>query len=352
MRLVLVTDAWHPQVNGVVRTLQAIGDELVAMGHDVVRITPSDFRTLPCPTYPEIRLSLTGRRGVGRRIAAADPDFIHIATEGPLGIAARRYCVGEGLHFTTGFHTRFPEYLRARAPIPLAWSYAFLRWFHGPSSNVMVPTESVRQVLVAQGFDNLRIVSRGVDTELYRLAPADAFDLPRPIAINVGRVAVEKNIQAFLDMPFAGSKVVVGDGPMLGHFRRRYPDVIFTGAKFGAELARHYASADVFVFPSRTDTFGLVLLEALAAGTPVAAYPVSGPKDVIGKAAIGCLDDDLAQATRRALQIPREDCRRFALGFSWRAVAESFLDILAPACGQIRCDAFRTRWKGRRRGSR
>lgn len=331
MRILLVSDAWAPQVNGVVRTLQQVKGECEALGHRVEVISPDQFRTVPCPTYPEIRLALRPGREIGRRIDAVRPHSIHIATEGPLGIAARRQCLRRGLPFTTSYHTRFPEYVQARVPVPLALGYAWMRWFHRPSAAVMVATRSIRRDLEARGFDNVADWSRGIDTDLFRPDRSPALDLPRPVHLYVGRVAVEKNLDAVLSMPVcAGSKLVVGGGPQLDEFRARYPQVHFAGARFSEDLARHYASGDVFVFPSLTDTFGLVLLEALASGLPVAAYPVPGPLDVIGDSGCGVLDPDLARAAKRALEIPRARCRAYALTFSWRGCAEQFLGHLHP----------------------
>jgi len=330
MRIVIVSDAWFPQVNGVVRTLSTVRDTLLAQGHAVEVISPDRFRTVPCPTYPEIRLAVWPWGGVRRTIEAFGPDAIHIATEGPLGLAARRYCVRRGLPFTTAFHTKFPEYVQARFRVPASWGYAAMRRFHRRSSGVMVATASLRRALEARGFVNIRTWTRGVDVELFRPGPKDTLGLRRPIWMFVGRVAVEKNIEAFLALDVPGTKVVVGDGPMRETLIRRYPDTHFAGAKFGEELAAHVAAADVFVFPSRTDTFGLVLLEALASGVPVAAYPVTGPLDVIGGTGVGVLDEDLGRAARAALEIPPERCRQFALGYSWAACARMFLDNLAP----------------------
>lgn len=330
MRILIVTDAWYPQVNGVVRTLDTVRGELVAMGHAVEVIAPDRFRTVPCPTYPEIRLALFPRRRIRRLIDGFRPDAIHIATEGPLGWAARRVCLGRGLPFTTSFHTKFAEYIHARFRIPVAWGYAVLRRFHAPSRGVMVATRSLAASLAARGFRNLKRWSRGVDTELFRPRPKSFLVAPRPIAMFVGRVAVEKNIEAFLELDLGGTKFVVGDGPQLAELKARYRHVRFTGYKSGVELAAHIAAADVLVFPSRTDTFGLVLLEALACGVPVAAYPVTGPIDVINGHAVGALDDDLAAAARKALRIPAAACREFALQFSWRACAELFAANLHP----------------------
>jgi glycosyltransferase involved in cell wall biosynthesis len=331
MRILLVSDAWAPQVNGVVRTLEQVKRECEALRHRIDVISPEQFRTVPCPTYPEIRLAMRPGPEIGRRIDAARPDSVHIATEGPLGIAARHQCLRRGLRFTTSYHTRFPEYVHARFPVPLALGYAWMRWFHRPSAAVMVATRSIRRDLEARGFANIADWSRGVDTELFRPDRSPALDLPRPVHLYVGRLAVEKNLEAFLSMPVrTGSKLVVGDGPHLASLRARYPKVHFAGARFGEELARHYASADVFVFPSRTDTFGLVLLEALAVGLPVAAYPVPGPLDVLGESGCGVLDPDLAQAAERALEIPRARCREYALAFTWRRCAEQFMRNLHP----------------------
>ncbi|BBK45122.1 GDP-mannose-dependent alpha-mannosyltransferase [Allostella vacuolata] len=330
MHIAIVTDAWSPQVNGVVRTLATVKGELEKRGHVVEVIAPDQFRTIPCPTYPEIRLAILPGRGVRRRLDAMAPDAIHVATEGPLGMAARAYCRRRRLAFTTSFHTRFPEYVEARTGLPRAWLYAWMRRFHAPAAGVMVATDSLMRELAGYGFRNLRRWSRGVDTELFHPGPKDLYDLPRPIFLNVGRVAVEKNIEAFLDLDLPGTKVVVGDGPQRAQLERRYPRTVFLGTKKGADLARHFAAADVFVFPSRTDTFGLVLLEALAAGVPVAAFPVPGPLDVIDGNPVGVLDEDLGHAARSALAIPADRCRAYAEIFSWDRCAEQFLTNLAP----------------------
>jgi glycosyltransferase involved in cell wall biosynthesis len=332
MRILVVTDAWFPQINGVVRTLSVLGEELVGLGHTVAFVTPDRFRSLPCPTYPEIRLALFPGRGVARSFAEFRPDAVHIATEGPLGWAARRFCITRGLPFTTAFHTRFPEYVHARTRVPTAWSYALLRRFHGAGAGMMVATESMRRQLAARGFRNLRRWTRGVDARLFHPGPdpAPAFDLPRPVFLYVGRVAVEKNIQAFLDADLPGSKLVVGDGPMRPALAARYPGAVFAGARHGEALAACYRAADAFVFPSRTDTFGLVMLEALASGLPVAAFPEPGPLDVIGDSRAGVLGEDLATAARAALAIDRAACRAHALRYSWTACAELFIANLAP----------------------
>jgi glycosyltransferase involved in cell wall biosynthesis len=330
MRIVIVSDAWLPQVNGVVRTLMRTMDELVSLGHQTQVVSPDLFRSIPCPTYPEIRLALKPGRRLTRLIDAFQPCAIHIATEGPLGVAARRYCMRRKLPFTTAFHTRFPEYVQARIGLPLSVGYAALRRFHAPSHGVMVSTESLEQDLAGRGFRRLKRWTRGVDTELFRFRDKSFLDLPRPIYLYVGRVAVEKNIEAFLGLDLPGSKLVVGDGPRMAELARRHPKVHFAGPRQGEDLARHYAASDVFVFPSRTDTFGLVLLEALACGIPVAAYPVPGPLDVIDGAEVGFLEEDLASAARKALAIPAQRCRDYALQFSWRRSAEQFLANLQP----------------------
>ena len=304
----------------------------------MVFVTPDQFRSLPCPSYPEIRLALRPGRQLARTIEANQPCAIHIATEGPLGWSARRYCVKRRLPFTTAYHTKFPEYIRARFGVPLPVTYRLMRRFHAPSSTIMVATQTIQDELEHRGFARIRRWSRGVDTTLFRprsdaevaaLAP-HLTALPKPIFLYVGRVAVEKNIRAFLAADLPGSKVVVGDGPQLDELRRKYPEVMFTGAKQGEELAAHYSAASVFVFPSRTDTFGLVLLEALASGVPVAAYPVPGPLDVIGGSPAGVLDQDLAVAARAAVGIAPELCRAHALAFSWEACTRQFLSNLSP----------------------
>ncbi|MDO8605911.1 MAG: glycosyltransferase family 1 protein [Phaeospirillum sp.] len=336
MRILVVSDAWRPQVNGVVRTLDTLKSELEVVGHEVVMVTPDRFRTIACPTYPEIRLAFFPGAKVARMIRAAQPCAVHIATEGPLGWAARRACIRMGLPFTTAYHTRFPEYIQARFRVPLPLSYAVMRRFHGASSCVMVATEGIETELAGRGFGNIRRWSRGVDTAVFRPRPearggdGPFADLPRPIFLYVGRVAVEKNVEAFLALDLPGAKVVVGDGPQLEAMRQHYPQAHFTGPRFGEDLATHYAAGDVFVFPSRTDTFGLVLLEALASGLPVAAYPVAGPADVIGVNPVGVLDDDLGKAALAALDLDAGACRAHALGFSWAASTRQFITNLAP----------------------
>lgn len=331
--ILIVTDAWLPQVNGVVRSLECTAGELEKMGVRVEILSPQEFVTIPCPTYPEIRLSLTWRGAVGKRMAAYGCEHLHIATEGPLGLLAASAARRIGWPFTTSYHTRFPEYVEARWPLPLGLFYAWFRRFHNSGSGCMVATATLRLDLEKRGFRNLMTWARGVHADSFRPAAGSVFpaDLPRPIFLNVGRVAVEKNLRAFLDLDLPGSKVVVGDGPQLAALRRDYPGVLFTGAKTGDELARHFAGADVFVCPSRTETFGLVLLEALACGVPVAAYPVMGPRDVIGDSGAGILSDDLRQAALDALEIPPERCREWALTFSWAACARQFLDNACAA---------------------
>jgi len=330
MRILIVTDAWHPQINGVVRTLTTLQKHLKTVGCEAITITPDQFRSIPCPTYPEIRLALLPGRTMARKIESMRPCVVHIATEGPLGIAARSYCMRRKIPFTTAFHTKFPEYLNARMGIPVSWTYKIMRRFHAPSHAVMVATQTVENELKSHGFTNIKRWSRGVDTNQFRPREKTFLDLPRPIALYVGRVAVEKNIEAFLALKQPGSKVVVGDGPQMKELARKYPDVHFAGVKEGEELAKYYAASDVFVFPSLTDTFGLVLLEALASGIPVAAYPVAGPLDVIGDAPVGCLHKDLGVAVQRALGTSPQACRTHAELYSWEACTRQFMDNIRP----------------------
>lgn len=331
MRIAIVTDAWAPQVNGVVRTLQAVTGELRAMGHDPLVIAPDGFRSLPCPTYPEIRLAIAGRGAVGKRIAGFGAEAVHIATEGPLGLAARRWCLDHGLPFTTAYHTQFPDYVAARTGADPEWIWRFISWFHRPAEAVLVSTPTIARALAAHGLHHTRRWGRGVGPEFAAAGPRDPVmaALPGPVMLCVGRVAVEKNVEAFLAMPHAGSKVVVGDGPALAGLRQRYPDAHFLGARFGDALAASYRAADVLVFPSRTDTFGLVMIEALACGTPVAAYPVPGPVDVLD-AATGVMDADLAAAVDGALALDPRTCAAIGRGFTWRASAEQFVAALTP----------------------
>lgn len=330
MRIVIVSDAWMPQVNGVVRTLAHTKREIESLGHEVHIITPDMFRNLACPTYPEIRLAMLPGRRMSGLLSRWRPSAIHVATEGPLGQAARRYCLRHKLSFTTAFHTRFPEYVEVRTGLPAGITYKLLRKFHAPSRAIMVATASLQRELERRGFCNLRRWSRGVDTALFRPRGESFIDLPRPIHLYVGRVAVEKNIEAFLRLDLPGSKLVVGDGPLLRELRQRHPGAIFAGARHGEELAALYSASDIFVFPSRTDTFGLVLLEALASGVPVAAYPVAGPLDIIGDSGAGVLHDDLREAIRLAAAIPRQHCRDAALAYSWENSTRQFLNNLAP----------------------
>lgn len=331
MKIMIVTDAWEPQVNGVVRTLKNTTRELTALGHQVELLTPLEFRTMPCPTYPEIRLSLLPKRHLRERIAAFGPDAIHIATEGPLGLTARRYAIDHDLPFTTAYHTRFPEYVQARFGIPLSATYRFLRWFHKPSLAVMAPTPVVKADLEKFGFTNVVLWTRGVDLDIFRPMDSKVLNTARPIFLYVGRVAVEKNVEAFLKLDLPGSKWVCGEGPALAELKSRYPQANYLGVLSQPELAKVYAAADVFVFPSRTDTFGLVLLEALATGTPVAAYPVTGPIDVLGDSSnAGAMNNDLREACLEALKIDRADARAWAERFSWRAASEQFASHLKP----------------------
>jgi glycosyltransferase involved in cell wall biosynthesis len=325
MRILVATDAWHPQVNGVVRTLTMMAEAAKNFGVEVSFLTPQSFRTVALPSYPDLRVALPYRAKISRLIADARPDSIHIATEGPIGLLVRRYCRKHGLPFTTSFHTRFPEYISARMPVPESWIWAALRRFHGASQAVMAATPALAGELRARGFRNVVLWPRGVDATQFYPHPAD-LGLPRPVFICVGRVAVEKNLEAFLELDLPGSKVIVGDGPELASLARKYPQAVFLGARQGEALAEAYAAADVFVFPSRTDTFGLVLLEALASGLPVAAFPVTGPRDVIGTAPVGALNEDLREACLAALKISPQACLEFAAGHTWEASARSFVE--------------------------
>lgn len=333
MRILIVSDAWYPQVNGVVRTLDLTGQQLTGLGYEVHMLSQEGLATFPVPTYPEIRLALARPSTIARKIEAIAPDSIHIATEGVLGWLARRYCLANSLAFTTSFHSRFPEMISKRLPIPgiEKLAYAILRRFHAPARCTLAPTKTVTQRLTTLGFENVRTWTRGVDRDQFHPVCSDRFsNLERPIMLNAGRVAVEKNLRSFLDLDLPGTKVVVGDGPQLAELRADYPDVLFTGYLFGEALCEVLAGADVFVFPSQTDTFGLVMLEALSCGTPVAAFPVEGPIDVITSDAVGALDRDLAVAIERALTCKSSACIAFAENFSWKAVATKLAAHLVP----------------------
>lgn len=330
MKILVATDAWHPQVNGVVQTLTMVSRATKALGVEMVFLTPESFRTFAMPGYPGIRLALPRPAKIARLIEEANPDAIHIATEGPIGLLVRRYCRVHNLAISSSFHTRFPEYVSARLPVPEAWVWALLRRFHSLSGSVMAATPPLAQELSERAFANVRIWPRGVDATLFRPRTVE-LSLPRPVFLSVGRLAVEKNLEAFLDLDLPGTKVVVGDGPQRASLQRRYREAVFLGEQFGEQLAETYAAADVFVFPSRTDTFGLVLLEALASGVPVAAFPVTGPRDVIGDAPVGVLNDDLRQACLAALTLSREACRSFALERSWETSAQAFLNNILLA---------------------
>lgn len=325
MRVLIATDAWHPQVNGVVRTLTSLADKACRLGINVDFLTPDGFPSFPLPTYPELRCAIPDTREIARRIERLSPNAIHIATEGPIGYVVRRYCLRRGLPFTTSYTTRFPEYISARTWIPETLSYAILRRFHAAAAVTMVSTASLMNDLAARGFRRLGMWTRGVDTDIFKPDYEIDLDLPRPIFMCAGRVAIEKNLEAFLSLKLPGSKVVIGDGPHLAELRRRFPDTKFFGLLQGENLAAHLAAADVFVFPSRTDTFGVVQLEALACGVPIAAFPVTGPMDVVGKEPVGVLDEDLRAACISALQLSRQACREFALTRSWDTSARQFI---------------------------
>ncbi len=375
MKILVATDAWHPQVNGVVRTLGQVAHEASALGTDLEFLTPQGFWTLPMPGYPEIRLSLTGPGDIERRLDRTRADCVHIATEGPIGLAVRRVCIKRGMPFTTSLHTRFPDYLAERLPLPKRWTtelaWAWLRRFHAQSAAVLVATPTLQRELIARGFNNVKLWSRGVDAQMFRpdrrRDVIDGRQLSRPVFLTVGRVAVEKNIEAFLKLDLPGTKLVVGDGPARAQLEKAYPDALFVGAKQGDELANFYASADVFVFPSRTDTFGLVLLEALASGVPVAAFPADAPRDVIGQsllgdAAVGVLDEDLQAACLGALELDRAACRDFAERLTWKACTQTFLDLVTEGARawrekRTRKERLKTlfasaRARARRRGGR
>lgn len=345
-RILIATDAWSPQVNGVVRTLASLVDQLRDRGHTVEIVSPSSFRTVPCPTYPEIRLALVSAGSLATIIRDFAPNSIHIATEGPVGLAARRAALRMGRPFTTSFHTRFPEYLKKRVPIPESVSYGFLRRFHAPATHCLVPTESMRRQLQARGFDKLVTWTRGVDRRQFRPTEPITLDLPGPVFLTVSRVAPEKNLEAFLDLELPGSKLVVGDGPQLKELMRRYPEVHFAGAQTGEALTRYYCAADVFVFPSKTDTFGIVLIEALACGVPVAAYPEPGPLDVIGGTNAGVISPDLREACLGALAIDRQSALERSRAYSWEACADIFIEAASQSGGLSGPATTRPRFAG------
>jgi glycosyltransferase involved in cell wall biosynthesis len=329
MRVLVATDAWKPQINGVSRTVELLCANAAEFGAEIIVLGPDRFRTWPLPTYRSIRLAFATPSTVSAAIREARPDAIHIATEGPIGFMTRRHCLHEGRSFTTCYHTRFPEYLRSRIPVPTAWSYAALRAFHNRAHWTLVSTPTLQEELRARGFSRTRLWTRGIDTRLFENAAPVDLHLPRPMFLNVGRIAVEKNIEAFLSLDLPGSKVVVGDGPDLVTLRARYPHCHFLGAMAQEQLAGIYAAADVLVFPSRTDTLGLVMLEALAAGTPVAALPTPGPQDVLGASDCGVMDTDLRSAALRALEIDRDRCRRYGASFQIAASVRNFLSIVS-----------------------
>ena len=325
MKVMVATDAWRPQVNGVVRTLGSLARATAKLGVEIEFLSPEGFWTFPVPTYPGLRLAVPRRKRIAERIEASRPDAIHVATEGPIGHAVRSYCIRNGRPFTTSYTTRFPEYISARSPIPAQWIYNVLRRFHAAATVTMVATPSLMTELSGRGFSNLGMWTRGVDVDLFRPDRAIDLDFPRPIFMTVGRVAVEKNLPAFLSLDLPGTKVIIGAGPQEAELKRRYPAAKFLGQLDNGILAAHLAAADVFVFPSLTDTFGIVQLEALASGVPIAAFPVTGPKDVIGNNPIGVLNDDLRVACMQALWISREACREFALRYSWENSARQFI---------------------------
>lgn len=328
MRIAIITDAWHPQVNGLVTTYHNLQRELFNLGNQVLLITPDGFHTFPCPTYPEIRLVCWPFRQLARRLKEWQPDCVHIATEGPLGHAARRFCLQQDWRFSSALHTQFPEYIRLRLPLSLSLGYRYLRWFHQPASVTMVPTASQQAYLQTWGFEHVEVCRHGVDIAIFQPSPQCPFTLPTPVMMYMGRVAVEKNIDAFLQLDLSGSQCVVGDGPDLERLKKTYPKAHFFGYRFYDELAAFLSVADVLVFPSCTDTFGLVMLEAMACGTPVAAYPVKGPLDVVQEGVSGCLRDNLAEAISDALLLSPQNCVHYARQHSWQMSAQRFLQLL------------------------
>ena len=335
MRILIATDAWRPQVNGVVSTLERMTQAAAELGAAFDFLTPQGMWSAPLPSYPEIRVAIPSWRKIGGRIEEAKPDHIHIATEGPIGWLTRHYCLTHKRIFTTSYHTRFPEYVSARVRVPEWLTYAGLRYFHAPSAAVMAPTPTIGADLTRRGFSRVRLWTRGVNHAVYRPRSKRALDLPRPIFLSVGRVAVEKNLEALLGLDLPGSTVIVGDGPIRRHLERRYPHAHFLGAKHGDALADIYASADVFVFPSRTDTFGIVMIEAMASGLPVAAYPVPGPIDVVGPGA-GVLDEDLRAACLKALTLSREQAREHSMRFTWKESARQFLENIESSRSDVK----------------
>ena len=331
IKLAIVTDAWEPQVNGVVTTLGKTRDTARQLGHTVRVINPNACKTIPCPTYPEIKLAMNPGRHVRREIEDFKPTHIHIATEGPLGMFTRRYCIKNNLAFTTSYHTQFPEYIRERFPIPLAISYAYFRNFHSKATRTMVGTPHLRKLLEERNFKNIALWSRGVDHSIFKPSDKNFLSYERPIWIYVGRVAVEKNIEAFLELDLPGTKVVIGDGPAANELKTKYDNVKFEGYKFGQELATYISSGDAFVFPSVTDTFGVVMIEAMACGLPVAAFPVTGPRDVVRNDVTGCLREDLDEACLAALELNPADCIDQAQEYTWEKATQQFIDNLTPA---------------------
>ena len=331
MRVLIASDAWEPQINGVVRTLQEVQALAPEFSVETLMVTPDQFRSLPMPGYPEIRLALASASALQQTMAAFRPDVVHVATEGPIGLSARNASAKLGVPLTTSYHTRFPEYLRARAPIPTSVSYALLRRFHNAAAGILVSTPSLEEDLTRRGFKNLMRWSRGVDLDRYSPRVASTVDWPRPVFLNVGRVAVEKNLEAFLSLDLPGTKVIVGDGPQRAELASRFPDAIFLGAKTGKELADIYAQADVFVFPSLTDTFGVVILEALASGLPVAAFLVMGPADILPNGRAGVLSHNLREAALACVSVDKAQCLELASQYTWRASVRQFCSNLATA---------------------
>lgn len=328
MRIAIATDAWQPYVCGVVTTLNKMIDGLRSRGHEVLVLHPGLFRTFPCPTYPDIPISILPGRVIAREFEAFRPEAVMVPTEGTIGLAARNYCARHKLAFTTAFMTRFPEYVKMRTGLPTDPIYRMMRWFHGKAARTLVATPSLKNELEGRGFANLNFWGRGVDTELFRPRDKTALDLPRPISMYMGRVAVEKNIGEFLNLSLPGTKVVIGDGPALERLQAEHPAVRFLGRKTGLDLAVHLEAADVFVFPSLTDTFGVVLIEAMACGLPVAAHPVTGPMDVVVQGETGWLDQDLGRAVDKALSMDPAACRAHALNFTWERSLDQFKENL------------------------